>query len=139
MLAGLTAHADTLSGPEREAVEQFIETQRAKGPDTTGTDSEAEAFRQVLSEMGVKEKLQPLRSTTVAGKTGQKEDFDPLFRACSKLMHRTALSISAENQKGSLDAIVPLLKTSALGDLATISTRIKEHIETVGIKPISSE
>jgi hypothetical protein len=51
-------------------------------------------------------------------------------------MHRTTLSISAENTIGGLDAIIPILKDSALGDLVLISNSIKEQVERVGLKPV---
>jgi hypothetical protein len=139
MLAELTSQAKTLSGPEREAVEQHIRTQTAKGPDTSGTDSEADMFGQLLSEMGVSEKRRPMMTSGKHGfadRIGQLEEFNPMFKICSKLMHRTALSISAENTIGGLDAVIPILKAAALGDLVLISNRIKEHVERVGLKPV---
>jgi hypothetical protein len=142
MLAELTANAQTLSGPEREAVEQYIKTQTAKGPDTSGTDFEADMFRQLLTEMRVEEKRRPMMTSGKHGfadRIGQMEEFSPMFKICSKLMHRTTLSISAENTIRGLDAIIPILKDSALGDLVVISNRIKEHVATVGLHPVTPE
>jgi len=61
-----------------------------------------------------------------------------MFKICSKLMHRTTLSIAAENTRGGLDAVIPILKDSAFVDLASISNLIKGHIETVGIMPVAA-
>jgi hypothetical protein len=140
MLAELTALAETLSGPEREAVEEHIRTETAKGPNTNGTDAEVDMFGRLLSEMGVSEKRRPMMTSGKHGfadRIGQLEEFNPMFKICSKLMHRTTLSISAEDTIGGLDAVIPILKATALGDLALISSRIKEHVERVGLKPTS--
>jgi hypothetical protein len=96
-------------------------------------------FGQLLSEMGVSEKRRPMMTSGKHGfadRIGQLEEFNPMFKICSKLMHRTALSISAENTIGGLDAVIPILKAAALGDLVLISNRIKEHVERVGLKPV---
>ena len=133
----LAAQAETLSGPEREVVEKHIGAETAKGPDTSGTDSESEIFQQILSQMGMTGV--PMRTSGKNGfadRIGRREEFDPMFGICSKLMHRTALSISAENMIGGLDAAIPILMDSALGDLVLISTRIKEHVDKFGIKPV---
>ncbi len=113
VLAESAAHAQTLSGTERAVIDQWIATQTTAGPDTRGTDVEENAFRQLLSEMGVKEGRRPVMTSGehgFAARIGQAEEFSPMFTVCSKLMHRTALSISAENAAGALDAIVPILK-----------------------------
>jgi hypothetical protein len=141
MIAELTAHAQTLSGLDRQAVDQYIRTQTAKGPDTSGTDCEADAFRKLLTEMGVDEKRRPMMTSGKKGfadRIGQLEEFNPMFKICSKLMHRTTLSIAAENTRGGLDAVIPILKDSAFVDLASISNLIKGHVETVGIMPVAA-
>jgi hypothetical protein len=139
MLTELAEYATTLPEPYRTSVEQHIKTETAKGPDTSDTDSEADAFRQVLTEMGVDEKRRPMMTSGKKGfadRIGQLEEFNPMFKICSKLMHRTTLSISAENTRGGLDAIIPILKDSAFVDLVSISSLIKTHVETVGLQPV---
>jgi hypothetical protein len=92
--------------------------------------------------MGVDEKRRPMMTSGKKGfadRIGQLEEFNPLFKICSKLMHRTALSIAAENTRGGLDAIIPILKDSAFVDLASISHLIKAHVETVGPKPTAEK
>jgi hypothetical protein len=134
-VAGLTDFAKTLPDQMRQAVEAKIEQELRDGPDTTA--SEAKMFKDFLSvDMDVKSTPQPKRSPEIAGLLGetQKEAFGPMFQICSKLLHRTALSIAATTTKGSLDAIVPFLKTSAFGDLLSISGLIKKHVDSVGIR-----
>jgi hypothetical protein len=138
LLTELAEYATTLPEPYRTSVEQHIKTETAKGPETSDTDSEADAFRQLLTEMGVDEKRRPMMTSGKKGfadRIGQLEEFNPMFKICSKLMHRTTLSIAAENTRGGLDAIIPVLKDSAFVDLASISNLIKAHADTVGLKP----
>jgi SEC-C motif-containing protein len=121
----------------RHAVEAKVEQEVKNGPDTTASDAEAKMFKDFLSDdMGVKGTPQPKRSPEIAGLLGdtQKEAFGPMFQICSKLLHRTALSIASTTTKGSLDPIVPFLKTSAFGDLLSISGLIKQHVDIVGIR-----
>jgi hypothetical protein len=86
--------------------------------------------------MGVKVGATPKRTSTIARLLGpdQTEDFDPLFKICSKLMHRTALSIASATFQGSLDAIVPFLEYSAASDLLSIYSRINRYVETMGVR-----
>jgi hypothetical protein len=54
-------------------------------------------------------------------------------------MHRTTLSIAAENTIGGLDAAVPILKDSAFIDLVTISNLINAHVDTVGLQSVKTK
>jgi len=134
-VAELAAYVDTLSGPRRDGFETALQVERQKGPNTSSTDSEAQMFKGFLEEMGVNPKVTPKRTGEIAKLIGQKEDFEPMFKICSKLMHRTALSIASTNQHGSLDEIAPSLLSSAFSDVIAISNSIKFHIDTVGIQP----
>jgi hypothetical protein len=119
MLTELAEYATTPPEHHRTSVEQHIKAEAAKGPYTSDTDSEADALRQLLTEMGVDEKRRPMMTSGKKGfadRIRQLEEFNPMFKICSKLMHRTTLSISAENTRGGLDAIIPILKDSAFVD-----------------------
>ena len=139
MLADLDASSATLPEPYGRAFEEYITSETEQGPDTSGTDSEADVFRQLLAEMGVDEKRKPMMTSGkkgIAHRIGQLDEFNPMFKICSKLMHRTTLSIAAENSIGGLDAVVPILKDSAFMDLVTISNLIKAHVDTVGLQSV---
>ena len=139
MISGLKEQAQTLSGVQREGIEQWIKTQEDEGPDTKASDSAATATQEFLLRMGVKESTRPLRSGEVAQRIGQKAEFDPLFKICSKLMHRTALSIAAETAECSLDGILPMLNASAFGDLLAIHFQVSQHVKAFGIRPVSNK
>ena len=47
-------------------------------------------------------------------------DFDPMFKLCSKIMHRTALSMASKTMTDSLNEAVPLLARSAPSDFLPI-------------------
>ncbi len=134
-IAELAAYVETLSGPMRDVFEAALQAERQKRLDTSSTDSEAQMFKGLLDEMGVSAERKPKKSSRIAELIGQKEDLDPMFKICSKLMHRTALSIASTNLKGSLDEINSSLLTSALSDVIAISNSIKFHVDNVGVRP----
>lgn len=142
MLAELDDCSATLPEPYGRAFKEHTKRETERGPDTSGTDSEADIFRQLLTEMGVDEKRKPMMTSGnkgIAHHIGQLDAFNPMFKICSKLMHRTTLSIAAENTSRGLDAVVPILKDSAFADLVTISNLIKTHVDTVGLRPVKSK
>ena len=105
------------------------------GPQTEESDSEAEAYKQVLSEYGLEDRVTARRASRIAALTHQKEDFDPMFKICSKIMHRTCLSIASSTIRGGLDAIIPFLSNSAVCDLLSIYHSINKHIQENGVRP----
>jgi hypothetical protein len=139
ILDELTDFGQNLTPDFQARVSQHIDEQREAKTDTSATDFEAAAFREVLRELKVPPKERPIMSSGKDGyadRIGRKKQFDPVFQICSKLIHRTALSISSENVLDSLKEIVPILRCAALSDLLDISGRIKKHIEAHGIRPI---
>jgi hypothetical protein len=140
-IAELSSYTSQLDGQVQKVFETELKVQSEKGPNTAETDSEAQGFKEYLSEIGVKEKLKPKTSSEIANQLeqAQKDDFGPMFKICSKLMHRTALSIASTNQAGSLDAMIPFLDASAFTDLAVISGRIKQYVDTEGIRAPAPE
>jgi hypothetical protein len=139
MLAELAAYSATLPEPYGRAFEEYVKRETEQGPDTSGTDSEADMFRRLLTEMRLDEKRKPMMTSGnkgIAHRIGQLDEFNPMFKICSKLMHRTTRSIAAENTIGGLDAVVPILKDSAFIDLVTISNLIKAHVDNVGLQSV---
>jgi hypothetical protein len=142
MLAELAAYSARCPEPYGNAVAEHIEKETKEGPDTSGTDAEADIFRQLLTEMGIDEKRKPMMTSGkkgIADRIGQLDEFSPMFKICSKLMHRTALSIASENTIGGLDAVAPILKDSAFMDLVTISNLINAHVDNLGFLAVKGE
>ena len=142
MLAELAAYITQLPEPYGNAVAEHVEKEAKKGPDTSGTDAEADIFRQLLAEMGIDEKRKPMMTSGkkgIADRIGQLDEFSPMFKICSKLMHRTALSVASENTIGGLDAVALVLKDSAFMDLVAISNLIKAHVKNLGFRAVKGE
>ena len=51
----------------------------------------------------VKKSAKPKKAGDIAKLVLQREEFDPMFKVCSKIMHRTALSIASRAVLGGLD------------------------------------
>ena len=58
-----------------------------------------------------------------------------MFKICSKIMHRTALSIASSRICGSLDEMIPFLSSSASCDLLSIYESINKHVGERGVQP----
>jgi hypothetical protein len=132
MLLEMADHAD---GATQKFFLRLYEVERARVPDTTLSDGEAAAFKRILAEYGIEEKARPKTASRIAGLVQQSEDFDPLFKICSKLMHRTSLSIASSTTAGGLDEAALLLRESARSSVLAIYLAIKRHIEEIGIRP----
>jgi len=136
-LSALASLANQEQGPLKAALEDVLRRDSERGPQTEASDSEATMFREFLTSIGVKDSATPQRTSSIAKLLGpdQKEDFDPMFKICSKLMHRTALSIASTTVQGSLSEIIPFLESSAVTDLLSIYDRINDHIDRTGVRP----
>jgi len=88
-----------------------------------------------MSEYGLKEDARPRRASQIASRVQESTDFEPMFKICSKIMHRTALSIASSTMQGSLDAAVPFLSNSAACNLLSIYGAINKYFEERGIQP----
>jgi hypothetical protein len=86
---------EQFEGNLKEALKEATQREVEHGPQTTATDAEAEMFKQLIAEFGIKEKTIPKRSGEIAKLVNQSEEFAPMFKVCSKIMHRTALSIAS--------------------------------------------
>jgi hypothetical protein len=120
----------------KAAFDQVLQRETKLGPQTAESDSEAHMFQQFQASMGLKGNARPKTSGELASLLGtnQWDEFTPLNKICSKIMHRTVFSIASNTVQGSLDAIIPFLKDSATSDLLLIYSQIKRHMETEGIQ-----
>jgi hypothetical protein len=118
----------------RRALEAGLQREIARGPQTQETDEETEAYRKVMDEFGISPKSKPMRSGEIARLISQNEEFDPMFKVCSKIMHRTALSIAASTSKTSLDEVIPLLAATGTAELLTIYDLIDQHFRDHGMQ-----
>jgi hypothetical protein len=121
-------------GPLRSAMEAGLKREIERGPQTETTDEEAASYRQLMTEFGISANAKPKRSGEIARLISQSEEFDPMFKVCSKIMHRTALSIAASTTRGALDEIIPLLASTAAGELLSIHELMDQHFQRRGVQ-----
>lgn len=133
-LDALAELANQEQGVLRAKLEEVLERDVKLGPQTGESDAEAEGFRQFQLSMGLKPNAKPKMAGEIADLLQQKADFGPLNKICSKLVHRTVLSIASSTVQGSLDAVVPFLKSTAGNALLQIYGDIKRYVETTGIQ-----
>jgi hypothetical protein len=129
----LSELANQEQGPMKGALEGKLQSDSNLGPETAETDAEAEGFRQFQLSMGLKANARPKMVNAMLRTDYEKDEFYPLNKVCSKLVHRTVLSIASTNVEGSLDAIVPFLENSATTILLQIYDRIKRYVDAAGI------
>lgn len=121
--------------PMKEILEQALRKEAERGPQTCATDSEGAMYKQLIVDFGLKENAKPKRVSEIARLISQNEDFDPMFKICSKIMHRTVLSIASSTAPGSLDEAIPFLSSSSACDLLSIYEAINEHLRERGVRP----
>ena len=104
-----------------------------RGPQNQHLDAEAESYRQILKELGL-EGTSFKRIRQMAAEQGEttKEELEAINTICSKLLHRTALSIASATRHDSLTELGPLLSTSSFSDVLLICDAIKKHGERFG-------
>ena len=90
LIAAWQAGMQEFEGDERRALEAGLQREIERGPQTQETDEETEAYRKLMDEFGISPKSKPMRSGQIAKLISQNEEFDPMFKVCSKIMHRTA-------------------------------------------------
>jgi hypothetical protein len=125
------------SGEEQigEVLKQVLRRETERGPQTEATDSLAATYQQLVTDFGLKENAKPKRIGDIARRLKQEEGFDPMFKICSKIMHRTVFSIASTVTPGSLDAAIPLLSSSSACDLLSIYGSVEKHFKKRGIRP----
>jgi hypothetical protein len=133
-LEALSELAKQEHGVLKEKLEEVLERDSKLGPQTAESDSEAEGFRQFQLSMGLKPNARPKMAGEIADLLQQKAHFSPLNKIYSKLMHRTVLSIASSTVQGSLDAVIPFLKSSAVNHLLQIYDRINRYVQAEGVR-----
>jgi hypothetical protein len=119
----------------KKVLESALQREVEQGPRTAATSAETEMYKQLMNEFGVKENAKPKQSGEIARSISQHEQFKPMFKVCSKIMHRTALSIASSVSGGSLNAILPLLRDSAASELLSIRDGISKYFGERGVQP----
>jgi hypothetical protein len=135
LLALLGELAAQEKGPLKAALEQVLRKETAQGPQTGATDSETAIYKQLMLDFGLQENAKPKRVSKIARLIEEEEDFDSMFKICSKIMHRTVLSIASSTAPGSLDAAIPFLSSSSASDLLSIYELIDQHFKKRGVRP----
>ncbi len=134
LIAAWSGTIQDFEGPMRSALEAGLKREIESGPQTKATDEEADWYRQLMAESGISPNAKPKRSGDIAKLISQSEEFDPMFKVCSKIMHRTALSIVASTTRGALDEIIPPLASTAAGELLSIHELIDQHFQRRGVQ-----
>jgi len=135
LLTALSEMSGQEEGPTEEMLKGMLRKETERGPQTSATDSEAATYKQLMVDFGLKENAKPKKAGKIARLISQEEDFDPMFKICSKIMHRTALSIASSTIRGSLDEVVRFLSGSSACDLLSIHDAINEHFTKRGVLP----
>jgi hypothetical protein len=134
LIAAWQAGMQEFEGDERLAWEAGLQREIERGPQTQETDEETETYRKLMAEFGINRKAKPLRSGDIAKLISQSEEFDPMFKVCSKIMHRTALSIAASRTKGALDEVIPLLASTGTVEFLAVYDLIDLHFRARGVQ-----
>ena len=123
-------------GSLKDGLQRELQRQQSQGPPTRGPDSEADQCIQFLKTLGL-EKERPKQLRNMAEELGAaiKAKYGPMNKVCSKIMHRTAMSIAASTVDNSLDETLPWLEISGFMDLMSVSSMIENHFAQHGIKP----
>src|ERR1700688_170280 len=135
LLSVLSEMSEQEQGPVKGILQQALRNETERGAATNATDSEAAIFRQLMSDFGLRDNAKPKRASHMARLIDQGEEFDPMFKICSKIMHRTVLSIASTITPGSIDAVIPVLSYSSANDLLAIYGLIDAHFKKRGIRP----
>lgn len=136
LVAMMRETAEQQHGPMRDAFMKLADMEAAKKPETDIADREAETYRTLLiSEFGIHDSQQPKMHGALAREIQQHEDFGPLNKICSKIMHRTAFSIASSTVQGSLDEVIPFLSSAADSEILFIYGMINDYVRDNGIEP----
>lgn len=135
MIALLSEMAKDEGIAAREVLDRVIEREQRRGPQTEATDLEASGYKQLMVDFGLGLGDRPKRAGQIARLIDRQETFNPMFKICSKIMHRTSLSVASSITRGSLDTANPLLSNSADNDLLLIFGLIDLHFKRHGVRP----
>lgn len=135
LVAALSEMAEQAEGRMKEVLAEALRQESVRGPQTAATDSEAKAYKKLMVDFGLKANAKPKKASEIARQICQNEDFDPKFKICSKIMHRTVLSIASSTIQGSLDEASRFLSLSADGELLSIYGEISKYVGERGVRP----
>ncbi len=135
LIAGLTEIAQE-AGPLQQQFQDVVKKHVERGAQNQHLNEEAESYRQVLKELGL-EAASFKRTRQMAAEQGEaiKDELDAINTICSKLLHRTALSIASATRDDSVAELGPLLSTSGFSDVLLIYDAIKKHVGKFGLHP----
>jgi hypothetical protein len=131
----LSEAAEQEEGHMKEVLEEASRKEAERGPQTEATKTAASVYEQMMSDFGVKKDARPKRASDIARLIKVEADFNPMFKVCSKIMHRTALSIASSTMPASLDEVNPFLRNRSASDLLMIYDSISKHVEKKGLRP----
>jgi hypothetical protein len=135
LLAMASEMAMNETGPMKVALMEFFLREAKDGPKTEETDSEAEIYSELMAESGLKTNAKPKMAGEIARLINESDDFIPMNKICSKIMHRTVLSIASSTVHKGLDATIPFLSTSADNDFLAVYYAIDEYVQKRGVQP----
>jgi hypothetical protein len=135
LVSMMSEAAEQEEGLTKELFGKASEEEAERGPQTQASESEAAIYKQLMSEYGLEQNAKPKRASQIARLIREEEDFDPMFKICSKVMHRTALSIASSTMRGSLDAAIPFLSNRSASDMLSIYDSIHKYFEERGVQP----
>lgn len=80
-------------------------------------------------------RTKPLDLRTLAKTTGMEQEFDVLNKITSKLVHATALSIWAYEDKAEMQLLIDFMLQSTVRYSADVYKQIKNHVAKIGMEP----
>jgi hypothetical protein len=123
-------------GPMQQKFEEVLKEHIARGPQSEQIYAEAASHRQALKGLGLD--ATPFKRTRqMAADQGEasKDKLEALNTICSKILHRTSLSIASATRKDSLAELGPGLSASSFTDVLLIYDAIKKHVDQYGFHP----
>src|SRR5262249_15974120 len=135
LVAGLTEIAGQ-AGPLQQQFQEVMKKHVEPEAQNQHLNDEADSYFQVLKELGL-EAASFKRTRQMAAEQGEaiKDELEAINTICSKLLHRTALSIASATRDDSVTELGPLLATSSFSDVLLVYDAIKKHIERFGLHP----
>jgi len=135
VVAGLAELAEQ-AGPMQSQFQGVLKKHVERGSQNQHLEAEAESYRQVLKELGL-ETAPFKRTRQMAADQGEaiQDELEAINTICSKLLHRTALSIASATRHDSVTELGPSLSTSSFSDVLLIYDAIKKHIQRYGCHP----
>lgn len=124
------------TGNPAEAIFRFVLDLGANSgePRNPAVDRGIAEFKQFIIDFGIKE-TRPKTAGAIAGLIGHKDRFNPIFKLCSKIMHRTTISIASTAGTSGLDHMLPFLSESADREIFYILKLLNQHCEKHGVSP----